>query len=148
MIQYIAALGARKSGIVTITNRSMQDNNDDPLDSAQYVQFNPDGTIDDIHGVGGAEVTVQINAATDWIIPNGAASSQYEVRFITAPTDPYTTAATAINVWIDLSAARRYGYLVEGISFKQSGNVTFEIRRGGSLQDSGFFNLLAEVHAP
>jgi len=71
--------GALNPGTVTLTNTSIQDTGGGAGQAG--IRFNSDGTTDRyrerIDGIG---VYTQINASTDWIIPNGDASSLFEVK--------------------------------------------------------------------
>lgn len=76
-------------------------------DAIAYHHFNLDGTVDEQDNVSSA---IQINASTDWIIPNGDASSSYRVRHVSATGDTGTpwVPAGAINTWLSFSTNRSY----------------------------------------
>lgn len=71
------------------------------------IRVNTDGTIDKRE----LGIYTQIDSATDWIIPNGAASSSYEFR-ITSVTfnigSVFFIQAAAANTWINMAAAREW----------------------------------------
>ena len=81
----------------------------------------------------------QIDAATDWIIPNASASSAYDIRLLNL-VGTLTTQWAAENVWIDLGTTRNCG--------KASGtaDIDVEIRKdGGAALDSGHYQLIGAL---
>jgi hypothetical protein len=111
------------------------------------IRVNTDGTIDSLKGT----TYAPIDAATDWIMPNSAATSTYEVR-ITAVTfnagSAFASEAAAEDAWIDLSANREW--TVQDTNAGPAGNqdvdFTLEIRLGssGNALKSGSYTLLAD----
>ncbi len=102
------------------------------------IRINADGTVDEITNVGG---TVQVDSATDWIIPNLAATSSYDVRYTGHTGTALTAEAAAEDVWIALSADRLYG--LSSSSADLSATFTLEIRAGGVTLASGSYTLTA-----
>lgn len=110
------------------------------------IRVNTDGTIDKRVG----NTYTQIDSATDWIIPNGSASSTYQIR-ITNVTwlqgSAFNTAAAAADTWIDMSADREWSIADTAPGGTGIREVTFdlEIRLGeGATIDSGSFYLYSE----
>lgn len=89
----------------------------------------------------------QIDSATDWIIPNGAASSDYDVRYINLSGDAFTFSAASENTWIDLGSDRSWGYIDSNPAPFELlfGFATFQIRLGpsGPVLDSATYTLAA-----
>ncbi len=88
----------------------------------------------------------QIDSATDWIIPNGEASSDYEVRYTTHTGDAFTIFATTENNWINIGANRSYGFIDSdpGGFFFKFASAVFEIRKnGGPVLDSATYTFFA-----
>lgn len=115
-----------------------------------HVRFNPDGTVDErTQSNSGNDTTTQIDALTDWVIPNSAAGdgSGFEVRNNTTPDQSLDEEAAAVGVWIDLSAVRVWGFTSGVQSDDDSGNLTFQIRRagGGPILASGVYAFLLDT---
>jgi len=106
-------------------------------------RFNTDGTIDKRENGSYS----QVSAATDWIIPNVAAATDYEVRATSVTGDAWATSPVADDTWIDLSAAREWNVqdtnpLAGGT---KSTSWTFEIRKGaGATLSSGSYSATAD----
>lgn len=81
------------------------------------IRVNTDGTID--HNNDGSYS--QINSGTDWIIPNGAASSAAEIR-VTNNGAALNGSSDSTGVWLDMSVAREWG-----VSRSAAGISTFDI---------------------
>jgi hypothetical protein len=76
-----------------------------PWDTRSGIRINTDGTIDK-YLFNGSGYT-QIDALTDWIIPNASASSSYQVRLdVTSGTPNYVSAAT--STWLAMSTNRQW----------------------------------------
>lgn len=111
-----------------------------PYDSIAGIRFNTDGTIDLITGLNGSVVYTQTDAATDWIIPNSAASVDYDVRFVSySGGTPFSTGATTTGNWIDLGATRDW-FRNETDVRTDTSTCTFEVRDpGGTTVDTGVY---------
>lgn len=123
MIIFLAAYAAASSGVVPqlsgeVVNSTAAATNDCD------VAFRADGTVDTVTTQFG---TVQIDNATDWIIPNGAANSTYDIRYINLTGDAFFTSSASENTWIDLGSDRQWGLRLTGTG-SDSTTVTFEIR--------------------
>ncbi len=98
------------------------------------IRVNADGTIDSKKGA----TYAQIDAGTDWIIPNGDASSLHEVR-VTSVTDTggcvcgWESAAAADDTWISLGSNRQWSVKGAGSGGADSAGMLFtlEIRWNG-----------------
>lgn len=124
------------------------------------IRFNTDGTIDQYksHGPGDTGY-VQIDAVTDWIIPNASASAKtYHVRVqATPPGDDFTTKPVANGTWIALTggsgASREWG--VEDFDSSLSivtatGSFTFQLSddAGSTVLASNTYSLSANWRGP
>ena len=96
-------------------------------------RFNTDGTLDEGSQINGAGISyVQVDAATDWIIPNSLASSDYQVRVVNIVGDAFTAEAAAENTWIDLGSAREWTLVHADVAGTDTVNFDFELRVGGA----------------
>ena len=142
MSLFFAMLGL-SGAKVTLSGQTITDIQASPTDAQAKVIFNTDGTVDQ----NDAGVVTQIDAGTDWIIPNAAAGdgTGYEVGFTGTPTDAFTTEAAVEDAWVDLSTNRTWGYDTSSDQTLESGNITFRIRRVGSdiILATGTYNLTA-----
>ena len=102
--------------------------------------FNTDGTVDKIE----ASTTTQIDSATDWIIPNSTAPSDYEIRFtslVGAALDGVTNLTE--DVFAILSTQRTMDQNRTTVGTDTS-TFTVEIRKGsGSVLSSASYTLTA-----
>ena len=73
-----AAVGRKFPGLVTLSGEWINDARSSGPRAG--VRINMDGTVDSRKGPEGTEVYAQIDASTDWIIPNESASGLYEVK--------------------------------------------------------------------
>ena len=109
------------------------------------IRVNADGTIDKLVHL----TYTQIDVATDWIIPNAAASSDYDVRItgVTFNTGTVFDAAAAVeDTWIDLGSDRLWSIDDNDSSATDNHDVSFtiEIRGpGGATLASGAYRLEA-----
>ncbi len=96
-------------------------------------RINTDGTIDEGSSIDGVGLSyVQVDSATDWIIPNETASSEYEVRVTNVVGDAFTSSPGADGTWFDLSTARTWTLTHADSSGTDTVTFDFEIRRGSS----------------
>lgn len=83
---------------------------------------------------------IQIDSATDWIIPNNAAPSTYEVK-ITEDTGTLNYSGDSVDTWLPVTSNRTWG--VQS-STSHSCTATISIRRGsGATLDSASYSLSA-----
>ncbi len=108
-----------------------------------YHFANSDGTFDEKDNT---SPVIQINASTDWIIPNASAPGSYRIRHTSAVGDTaWFVPAGAINVYIALTVIR--GYRVTDTSPTLGGKsvtYTLEIDDGAVSQDTGSYTLTAD----
>lgn len=107
------------------------------------VRIGSDGIVESI-----AFIENQIFPDTDWVIPNGVASADYDVRYTNLTGDPLTSAPAAEDVWVDLSVDRTFSV---GVIFPNTANttLTIEIRDPlGVTVASGTYTLIASVAGP
>jgi len=106
------------TGISAITN--------DP--STASIRFQTDGTVDqDRNGT-----VTQRGAATDWILPNGAASADYDVRVTNVFGTGYQSEAAAEDTWVDLGTERIWA-IEQLVTGANSTTGTFEIRNPSGM---------------
>lgn len=128
-------------GVVTLSGETIEDRGGSARTAG--IRFNTDGTVDKLERV----TYTQIDAATDWIIPNDAALSEYEVRYTGHSGEPFQEFAATENTWIAISAAREWKVINSSGGTTETANATFEIRRGssGNALDTGAYTFIAEV---
>lgn len=135
---------AAGGAVVTITNDTNEAFNFSADAVAQHI-WNTDGTLDEKDN---SNSPIQINASTDWIIPNDAASSSYRIRHTSATGDtgaPWVPAG-AINTFIAISAARAYK-VTDTTATIGGKSVTYAIEiddGSGTALDSGSMILTAD----
>ena len=135
--------GAR--GVVSLQGGLVADTRTDG-NSFAGIRVNDDGTIDKRTSLGGYQ---QISQSTDWIIPNSAASGDYDAR-VTAVTwnagSSFWIQAAGEDVWTDLSVPREWSVI--DTDFSAAGNqdvqFTLEIRKGGVTLATGDYQLTAD----
>ena len=109
------------------------------------VRVNSDGTIDKLVNT----TYTQIDATTDWVIPNTAADGDHEVR-ITAVTfnegAGFDVEAEVEDTWIALSANRTWAVVdsTDGPAGDKDVSFTIEIRIFGTTVVSGSYRLIAD----
>lgn len=107
------------------------------------IRFMANGTVEkDENGA-----TTQVDSATDWIIPNANASSEYQIRYTNFTGSALTAPPSAEDEWIDLGTDRTYGlFRLSSNPGTSSCSFTIEIRKGtGAVLDSATYTLSAEV---
>jgi hypothetical protein len=110
------------------------------------VRVNTDGTIDKLVGA----VYTQIDASTDWIIPNIEASSTYEVRITNVSWtqgSSFDTEASPAEVWISMAANREWSIVDATSTGLGAKSLTFDIEiryDGGAVLDAGSFSMSAD----
>ena len=128
---------AGRPGIVTVSGESISDIQ--VLTTATAgVRFNADGTIDkNVTGV-----YSQIDSGTDWLIPNAAAPSLYQVYAAYTGVAP---SGAATNTWLDLTSNREWTVVNSGPGGTDVCTLTVSIRyNGGGVIDSGVFTLSSQ----
>jgi len=137
--QAVAAAGA-----VTVSGETVTDNVAVNRLARAAIVVRSDGTIDKIEN---ATVT-QIDSGTDWIIPNGDASSLYEVKYDLDIGDTLDASTDlADGIWGALGADK---FFEQRATFypdqDRASTITISIRfNGGSVLDSATFILEAQA---
>lgn len=129
----LAAVGS--SGTITLSGETISD----LVTGSAYVQINADGTVDKY------DPTVsQIDAATDWIIPNSAGNSSYDVKWtLTSGDAPTVTNMAVENTWYALTTDRYVGYSPAIPDNTESGDIVVYIGRGGTVLASATYTISA-----
>lgn len=107
-----------------------------------------DGTMDKIEGT----TTTQIDASTDWRIPNGSGAA-YHVRFTKGILDPdptYNPDSVTLGTWHALTQQYRLGYEESANDTQETGTITVAISDdgGSTTLDSGAYPCTATVGLP
>jgi hypothetical protein len=123
--------------LVTVTNAAISSTSGSPATAG--VRINSDGTVDKREQA----VYTQINASTDWIIPNGAAG--HYVR-CTATGDPLSVGSSATGSWLATSGSPEW-FLTNGSGgTTENASLTIEIASdsgGTDILDSATITLAA-----
>ena len=118
---------ARSVPLVTLSGESAIGGSvTDPADCWSGVRINTDGTIDKRGTATGA--FAQIDAATDWIIPNSNAKATHEV-FVTDNNGNIDGASDATGSWIAISSARQW-FVTQAEPGNKNLSLTISIRLG------------------
>ena len=142
MFLALAGHGAGQS--YNITPATILDFAIDPSTALAGIVFHHNGSIQSL-----SPSAANFHDDTDWLIPHrDNVGALYEVRFINSVNDPLTTAASTVNNWVNISAARTYSILSSGIGTESAGQ-TFEIRRisDSVTVASGLINLEHEIES-
>jgi hypothetical protein len=129
------------AAVVTLSGEIVSDNSAGT--SEAKLRVNADGTIDKYTTTGGWS---QIDSSTDWIIPNGSASSDYDVR-VTGVLGTFTASPGTNGDWFTLGSDRTWELSLTGSS-GDSDQVSFtvEIRDGSDVtQDTGSYSLAVDI---
>ena len=108
-----------------------------------YHLANSDGTFDQKDNFAASQ---QINATTDWVIPNSSAPGTYRIRHTSLSGDTASfTPAGAINVYLGLTSTRSWLVTDTSPGFaNKSCTYTLEIDDGTTSQDTGSYTLTAD----
>jgi len=131
-------------GTLTLSGGSADSTASDPSNAIVRFTFNEDGTVDRTQ----EGSTAQVDASTDWVIPNSAAPGDYEIRFTSLSGDsPTVSGGTAENSWWAFTSGNFQLSLIQGTVGSQACSFTIEIRKGssGAALVSGSYSLSAEV---
>jgi hypothetical protein len=135
----IAIAAVSPSAVVTVSGEIIQ--SDDPTPEAG-VRFNIGGTIDKNQGTSYS----QIDAVTDWIIPNAAASKKtYHLRATLNAESGGGNKTGTLNTWLELVTTREWK--IERLSGQGAGTSIWDLDieisdDGGSTTiDTGLFEL-------
>ena len=110
-----------------------------PYDTTVAIKFLADGTVEaDGKANSAALVYAQIDAATDWVIPNSAAGGTEFTVTCTGITGTWSTDAANEDIAIDLSADRTWS-ITSTIEETKQVLCTFQIHHNGGLVASGAY---------
>ena len=119
-------------GTATISGETVT-TTDTPIGSLfAGIRVNIDGTIDRVNGDDGAggPTYTQIDSATDWIIPNTAATKRtYHFRLNKNSGDTLDAGSTAITTWVELTSTLEWW--VEHATLDQDYNATLLVSSDG-----------------
>jgi len=144
-LPYLAAAVIQRGAALALSGEVISHTASDPTQARAHVIFNSDGTVDKREG----GTITQLDTGTDWIIPNDAADTLYEVRYTGLTGTAFGVSAANADVWIDLSSNRTWGYTNTTNGTTDTGDATFEIRIGGGgpLVVSATYDLTAVRNA-
>jgi len=104
-----------------------------------------DGTVQKTVGF----TQTQLQALTDWIIPNTGNDNLYEVKFSKGFLDDAPTGGDALDVWHFISQNRTVEYVESTNNTEVKATITTRIRyNGGAEIDNGTNSLRARVGNP
>ena len=131
-----AAVAVTLSGEASILDEAL-----DPADAFVGVRWNSDGTLDKRQGAS----HIQIDAASDWIIPNGADKTGMVVR-CTDNNANLAAGSDATGSWLNAAVTRSWFITQASIGVK-SLDITLEVSLdgGSSTHDSAGFTGTATV---
>lgn len=103
----------------------------DTIFGAVSVSLNTDGTIDKVEGV----TNTQIDAATDWVIPNILGSTgRHQAKWSMVSGDtPDTGNMSSADTWYDLGSVNRTVGYSAGPGASKSGTITIAVGVGGNV---------------
>jgi hypothetical protein len=122
---FLLKAGDNLTGVYTLSGETISDDSFGDTGIAG-IRFNSDGTVDKNE----AGVFTQIDSATDWIIPNGAASGNERVRYTSMVGDDFTTKAALEDTWIAISGNPAWSLETDTSPQSLTGTCTFEIDNG------------------
>ena len=106
------------------------------------IRINTDGTIDQRTALA---TYTQIDASTDWIIPNSAAAdATYHVKWTPGVGDPLTTGSDSTGTWLELNTNREW-FLKDTAALTHQATLAISNDGGTTTLDSATYNLLIET---
>ena len=121
--------------ILTLTGETIESENS--AGAIAGVRINADGTVDQNID----NQFFQINADTDWIIPNAAANDSYQVR---ATVLSGSLSSGTVDEWLDLDDDRPFS-VVATPGNTTTATIRIEIGIGGTAIVSADFTLTADA---
>lgn len=118
-------------GVVTLSGHTISGDTD------ALLRLKSDGTVEEFETNPGS--FVQIDAATDWIIPNSFASGVYAVRFTKNSGDDPTTGT--LNTWQTLDNDRTIGFSSAVTALSCELTVEISADGGTTVITSGTYTL-------
>jgi hypothetical protein len=129
-------------GVVTLSGESGINDSDtsSPFDARAGIRIRQDGTIDKYKlNAPGAGYT-QLDSATDWIIPNTAASTDYQVKLDVTSGTPAGGLSDSTGTWLAMTSDREWIAQATGNPQNITINWTLRIRKGtGAEIDNGVY---------
>lgn len=140
-------MAALPNTIPNLTNESIDDidagsgsGGDDVADAS--VRINSDGTVDSITGTGG---TVQINADTDWMVPNAYAASYASVVRVKATLQSGDTPTGTVGTALDLTSDQTWTITQTGSGLKSCSLLIEILGTNDQVLASATYDLSATV---
>jgi len=144
-IQSIIGSSIPPAHVITLTGASITgtDNTGPTYSADAALVVRSDGTIDKVETGAG---TTQINSSTDWIIPNGEASSDYEVMIHEDSGTLNRPFQDAIDTWISLGSDKEWGTRYsDTFTGSKICTATLSIRKnGGPVIDTAVYVFTAQ----
>lgn len=144
MSLFFGILGfGRRLGDVTLSGET---GITDLVTGAAQVSINADGTMSKIEGL----VETQIDAATDWILPNDFADSgRYEAKWTYVSGDlPASGTMPLQNTWYPLGVVDRTIGLSGSPPYTASCTITLYIKAGGTVLSQADYSMSVNVGPP
>ena len=107
-----------------------------------YHYANSDGTFDEKDN---SSPNIQINASTDWVIPNSAAPGTYRIKYSSMTGDTGDYVGSISTVYAALTSSR-YAAVQDTTIISGGKSITFtlHIDDGTTEQDTGSYTLTAD----
>ena len=123
LIARVAAVYLGGGPKVSLTGSAIDSNVTDPADASSQLRFETDGTFSS-----SIATPSSFSKLGDWILPNAAANSGYEVGYTALTGDAFTAEAAAADAWVAISAARLFALSRTTVGTSAITSVTFRIR--------------------
>ncbi len=137
----------KAQAVVTVSGETISHSVDNGNTATTRVQVRQDGTIEKREG----STDTQVDASTDWIIPNNANDDLYEVMFTrVVPFSDAPTGGDALDVWHRIDQTIRFVEYANSVDDTDlGGTITVHIRyNGGAELDTGGYNMSSIVGTP
>lgn len=134
--------------VVSLSGESINDSAPAMGTAWAELKVRSDGTLDKKEKDDGGDVYVQIDSATDWIIPNAShADATYVFRLTVDSGD--TPSGSAVSSWIAKADEPAWYHTVGGIEQLKSGSYTLEVSddAGSTTLASATYTLSASTGA-
>lgn len=131
---YIVPIGFNNapSGTVTVSGETVTSS------GSAGIRVNTDGTIDSRKGSG--PTYAQIDASTDWIIPNSASGIKtYHVRLDINESNMHAS-SDSMNTWLEINTAREWWHVSSGLT--RNGTLRVSDDGGSTDLDTGTYSLV------
>ena len=134
---------AASGGVVTLSGEAIDDEDASERAYRAALIIRTDGTVDKIENTS----TSQIDASSDWIIPNSEASSDYQFSYSLSSGDALHSSTTmSAGAWQALSSDIYFEQRIDGCSVtEKTSTISVSVRKGtGSVLESGTYILSVE----